>query len=350
MRRSHPKIEAPQSILILKPSSFGDIIHTLPAVARLKTAWPSCRFSWLVNPEWAPLLTENPDVNEVILFPRQTFRGWAGPSQFLRWCHTTVVGRKPTLALDFQGLLRSAFIGRLSGPRTLYGMADAREGARWIYDRVAPVPTGVPHAVERYLSLAETVLQSLGHHDDTSVEPPLRFPLPEGDPPRVETERLRGGFILLHPFARGAGKSLTRPQIEEFCRWLAPRQVVLVGRRGDCRFDVPSTTVDLCDGTTLTQLIWVMRRASCVVSVDSGPSHLAVALGRPLVAIHTWSDPRRVGPYRDDAWVWKNGCLLPMAQMRSQEATLFQQPLKVLSREDVNAICTKAISLSDSCA
>ncbi len=332
--------------MILKPSSFGDIIHTLPAVARLKSAWPSCRISWLVNTEWAPLLTGNPDVDEVILFPRQTFRGLTGVVKFFRWCREVIVGRKPTLALDFQGLLRSALIGRMSGARTLYGMEDAREGARWLYDHVSPVRTGVVHAVDRYLMFAETVVRWAGA-DVRSVEKTTRnASLPEGDAPNVGAHRIQNSFILLHPFARGIGKSLSGEQVEAICRRLAPRQVVMVGRRGEARFDVPSTVVDLLDETSLSQLIWVMRRAACVVSVDSGPSHLAAALGRPLVAIHTWSDPRRVGPYRDDAWVWKNERVLPMNQMLSMEEAFFQWPPPVLSAEDIEAICAVAISLS----
>lgn len=325
-------------------------MHTLPAVARLKAAWPDCRISWLVNPEWAPLLLGNPDLDEVVLFPRQTFCGLTAPLKFIRWCRQTVAGRKPTLALDFQGLLRSAFIGRCSKPSLFYGMADAREGARWFYNRVVPVPTGIPHAVERYLMLADTVLREWNATELNVEKSPLRFPLPEGEPPDTGVGGLGGDFVVLHPFARGAGKSLTGPQIEAFCRRLAPRRVVLVGRRGDTRVNIPSATVDLCDRTTLSQLIWVIRRASCVVSVDSGPAHLAAALGRPLVAIHTWSDPRRVGPYRNDAWVWKNGRLLPMAQMRLQEEAFFQETPVALSEPDADAICARAISLSDSCA
>ena len=265
---------------------------------------------------------------------------------FFRWCREVIAGRKPTLALDFQGLLRSALIGRLSGASTLYGMEDAREGARWLYDHVSPVRTGLFHAVDRYLMLAETVLRWMGA-DGLPIEKTLPIAsLPEGDAPNVASHRFHNGFILLHPFARGIGKSLNGEQVEAICRQLSPRQVVLVGRRGEARFVVPETVVDLLDGTSLSQLIWLMRRASCVVSVDSGPSHLAAALGRPLVAIHTWSDPRRVGPYRDDAWVWKNGRLLPMSQMLSKEEAFFQRPPQVLSAGDIEAICAVAISLS----
>ena len=219
-----------------------------------------------------------------------------------------------------------------------------------MYDRASPAPTGTTHAVERYLIFAETVLDWVGGKAWSNQTTARNVPLPDGDAPTVAADYPRDGFILLHPFARGTGKSLDGRQVEAICRRLAPRRVVLVGRRGDARFAVPEAVVDLLDVTSLSHLIWLMRRAACVVSVDSGPSHLAAALGRPLVAIHTWSDPRRVGPYRDDAWVWKNGRLLPVNQMRAVGEAFFQQPPKALSAEDVEAICALAISLSSSSA
>ena len=67
--------------------------------------------------------------------------------------------------------------------------------------------------------------------------------------------------------------------------------------------------VDLLNRTTLPELIWLLRRASYVVSVDSGPMHIASAITPLLVSIHTWSDPAKVGPYHPDAWIWKDGAL-----------------------------------------
>lgn len=299
--------------------------------------------SWLIHTEWAPLLAENPDVSEIIPFPRQKFRGVAGAMRFARWCGETIAGSKPALALDFQGLLRSALIGKASQAETFYGLADAREGARWFYDGVAPMPPAVTHAVDRYLMLASTALRWAGGNE--SARSPLRFPLPAGTEPGAWVEGVPDDFILLHPFARGAGKSLTASQIEAFCRRLTPRQVVVVGRRTEAGFEVPRSAVDLLDRTTLPELIWVIRKAAVVVSVDSGPSHLAAALGKPLVAIHTWSDPRRVGPYRGDAWVWKNGRLLPMHAIADQGERFFRQAPSLLSLADIEAICALAISL-----
>ena len=319
-------------------------MHTLPALARLKDAWPTCRFSWVINREWAPLLDGNPDLEEAVVFPRSEFRGMAGWFRFVRWCRGKMVGRKPDLTLDFQGLLRTAFVGRASKPGSFHGMSDAREGARWFYDRVTRIPTAPMHAVDRYLTLVDEVVGA------TVRRRPLRFSLPPGESIDGVAKSLQRGFVVLHPYARGEGKSLTDPQINAVCSRLAPRQVVLIGRREDDRLQGLPPVLNLVNKTSLGQLIWLIRQAACVVSVDSGPSHLAAALGKPLIAIHTWSDPRRVGPYRDDAWVWKNARLMQMHEICAQDEAFFRQTPKPLNDSDTSAIADLATSLSDSCA
>ncbi len=332
----------PASILVVKPSSFGDIVHTLPAVVRLKRAWPGARVAWVVNPEWSPLLAGNPCVDEVVIFPRNEFRGWRGLQKFFAWCQREISSRRPTLTVDFQGLLRSAWITRASGATYKAGLADAREGATLFYDRVIPVPGGQPHAVERYLALADGVLLSSGG----AGEDDLDFPLPEGEAlSSSESEKLPARYVLLHPFARGVGKSLDARQVETICHEIAPEKVVLVGKApGPLAERWPENCVDLLNCTSLQQLIQLIRRAAAVVTVDSGPSHLAAALNRPMIAVHTWSDPRLVGPYRADAWVWKNGRLLRFQDLRGLENDFFQQRPPILSPDDLAAIARLAIS------
>lgn len=298
---------APGEILVIKPSSLGDVVHTLPAVAMVKKAWPDARVRWLINPEWAPLLVDNPHVDEVILFPRGEFRGVAGWMKIPGWAKR-MSAKKAELVLDFQGLLRSALIGRLCRGGEVIGLSDAREGARFFYDRTADVRC-IEHAVDRYLAL----VSKLG------IKPglPLEWPLPQGSSPAGfdQTEP----FVLLHPFSRGAGKSLTLSDVETFCRGLAPVPVVLVGRSDECPAKLDNLT-DLLNRTTLPELIWLTRRAAFVVSVDSGPMHIAAALTPHLLSIHTWSDPRKVGPYRPDAWVWKDGALFQMKNVATPES------------------------------
>jgi heptosyltransferase-1 len=286
-----------KSILIIKPSSLGDVVHTLPAVAAIREANPGAEVTWVINPEWTTLLRGNPDIDHVHIFPRGEFRGLSAPRRLWPWLQKTKMLR-PDVAFDFQGLLRSALIGRISRPRELWGMSDAREGSRLFYHRIAKVDRRA-HAVDRYLRLAEAF--------GVAIPKQLRFPLPTGDAlPRFDAYP---PFVLLHPFARGARKSLSNSVIENFCRALEPARVVLVGHTAR-RITPLDNCVNLANQTTLLQLIWLIRAAHFTMSVDSGPMHIAAAVTSQLLSIHTWSDPRRVGPYNPDAWIWKNGELL----------------------------------------
>ncbi len=297
------------SILVLKPSSLGDIVHTLPAVALVKRRWPQAHLRWLINPEWAPLLDGNPHVDEVVPFPRGQFRGPAGWARIPGWAKK-IAARKAGLVLDFQGLLRSALIARLcraDGGR-IVGLSDAREGARHFYDETVDV-SGQQHAVERYLAL----VAALG----IDTAPPLEWPLPQGSPPAGFD--LTEPFILLHPFSRGARKSLTPAEVADFCHALAPHRIVLAGRT-DTTLPPLENVADFLNRTTLGELLWLLRRAAFTVSVDSGPMHIAAALSANLLAIHTWSDPRKVGPFSPDAWIWKDGKIGRMADFPNGES------------------------------
>jgi len=299
----------PADILVVKPSSLGDIVHTLPAVALLKQCWSAAKIRWIVNSEWAPLLEGNPDIDEVLEFPRREFRGLSGMLRIAPWARRLREQAQSDLVLDFQGLLRSALMSRLccrSGGR-IVGLSDAREGSRRFYDTAVDTSTHT-HAVDRYLAL----VRALGPLPDG----PLRWNLPMGAPP-VGSDNLAGMYVALHPFSRGKGKSLEPEDVAKFAAALAPIQVVVVGR-SDQTISLGSNVISFLNGTTLPELIYLLRRARFVVSVDSGPMHIAAALTGRLVSIHTWSDPAKVGPYCGDAWVWKEGRLF---QQRARENT-----------------------------
>ena len=273
-------------------------------MALVRDANPGAEITWVINPEFAPLLRGNPDVDHVHFFPRGEFRGLGASQSLLPWLKKTRSIR-PALALDFQGLLRSALIAKISGAKEIYGMSDAREGSRWFYDRVAKVDDR-GHAVNRYLKLAECAGATIGQG--------LRWPLPTGDPlPRFDEYP---PFILLHPFARGGGKSLSNAVIEEFCHAVAPTRTVIVGQ-SRAKIEVVANCIDLTNQTSLLQLIWLVRIARFVVSVDSGPMHIAAAVNNRLLSIHTWTNPIRVGPYSLNAWVWKHGQLLRAGELEA---------------------------------
>ncbi|MGB8356149.1 MAG: glycosyltransferase family 9 protein [Chthoniobacteraceae bacterium] len=289
-----------KSVLVVKPSSLGDIVHTLPSVHLLKQTWPHLKIQWIVNTEWAPLLTGNPDLDRVFIFPRKNFRRLPDLYKLRDWLWE-VSRIKPDLALDFQGLMRSALIAKISGARSVHCLADAEVTPRFLSHRVVPAIRSEEHAVTRYLKL----VADLG----VDVNVPLEFPLPTGEKPLGA--ELPERYLLVHPFSRGENKSLSRESLERMFQLLAPIPIVLAGR-AEKDFQVPRGCVNLLNRTSLPELIWLIRHAQFTVSVDSGPMHIAAAITGRLLGIHNWTNPLLVGPYNPEAWVWKNGGLLQM--------------------------------------
>lgn len=300
---------------------MGDVVHALPAVYLLKRANPDLRIAWLVNTEWVPLLESNTSLDRVLEFPRNRFRGLAGVGRFLAWGRSMDWGA-PDLVLDLQGLARSAICGRFSGASRMHCLGNAEILPRLLSNRVVPVDP-VEHAVERYVRL----VADLG----VSVERPLQFPLPPGNPP--DGFDASKPYLLLHPFSRGEGKSMPAGCVERLCLSLAPKRVVVAGR-GNEGLDLPSNGTSLLNRTSISELIWLIRHAAFTVSVDSGPMHIASALTDRLLGIHTWSDPRRVGPYNRDAWIWKAGRIVRVADLTAdlavQDASFAQDDLGVV--------------------
>jgi ADP-heptose:LPS heptosyltransferase len=207
------------------------------------------------------------------------------------------------VALDFQGLLRSAWVARRSGARVVMGMSDSREGARFLHHISIPVAENI-HAVDRY----QQMVTACGAGSANA-----QFPLPGGQlPVGVFPTAVPENFVLLHPFSRGVGKSLSVEQVNLFCEQIAPVGVFVVGRADvpEHLLQLPANAFNLLNRTTLPELIWLMRRGSFLVSVDSGPMHIAAALSSRVLSIHTWSDPRLVGPYPTGAWIWKGGRIM----------------------------------------
>lgn len=307
-----------RSVLVVKPSSLGDIVHTLPAVQALKAAFPHLLIDWLVNPEWQPLLAGNPDLREMVPFPRRTFKGQGGLARYRTWMEDFKWRPPPDVALDFQGLLRSAWLCRKSGAGRIVGLSDSREGARFLHHARVPVER-TDHAVDRYLRLVHAC----------GVPPgPVQFPLPAGSIPEgLHKATLPKDFVILHPFSRGDGKSLTATQVNLFCDAMAPVGVFVVGVTDASRppLTLPGNAFNLLNHTTLPELIWLMRRAKYIVSVDSGPMHIAAAITAQVLSLHTWSDPRLVGPYPLAAHVWKDGQILPRAQVDARLAARARQ-------------------------
>jgi heptosyltransferase-1 len=296
----------PQRILIIKPSSLGDIVHGLPVLAAVRRRFPRAHVAWLAARAFAPFLAGHPLLDEVIPFDRKHFgRMWYSPRSFVDfWRFVRDVRRRRfDWVIDLQGLFRSGFLTRVSGARLRAGFATAREGAWMAYNRRVRPPAEAEHAVEQNLSLARAL--------ELPVDP-VEFPLAlREEELAAARERLRAAgapeaFVAVLPGARWPSKlwpaEHVAAAIDQIHAAGGPKCVLLgapdekpIGERvcGACR----TPPIDLIGQTSLRELAAVLSMASRVVCTDSGPMHIAAALNRPLTAVFGPTNPKRTGPY-----------------------------------------------------
>jgi ADP-heptose:LPS heptosyltransferase len=295
----------PSSLLFIKPGSMGDVIHAIPVAQAIHRAWPTTRITWIVDPRWQPLLEGNSAISEIHPFPRSDFKGIGGASRAVPW-YRELRKFHADMALDLQCLLRSGLMAFCSGARHVVGLSDAREGARFFYTKTVPVDKK-EHAVKRYLR----ALPFIGVDQPSDPE----WFIPPGRP--MDAPVIQEPYIILHPFARGAGKSLDAAAVEacvEAFQAISGIHIILAGV-GEYVKEHGPRFHNFLGKTDLSQLITLLRGARFVISVDSGPMHLASALGVPVLSIHTWSDPRLVGPFSKKSWIWQGG------EIRKQDLT-----------------------------
>ncbi|MGQ9651510.1 MAG: lipopolysaccharide heptosyltransferase II [Phycisphaerae bacterium] len=295
-------------ILIIKPSSFGDVIHAMPVLHGLRTRFPHARISWLVANSCAGLLEGHPDLDEVIRFDRKRYgrigRGLAPTIEFVRFLGE-LGSRSFDLVLDLQGLFRSAFLAVATGARVTLGFANAREFAPLFYSRRITVPDPEMHAVDRNYLFARV----LGFADlPVSFNMPVRPEAAEAVATLLADHGIgrRCAYALMGPGTRWETKRWPPDGFAEVARrvraeWGLP--VVLIGMADEV--DVAQHVeqaagegiVNLAGRTKLPELIALVAGAAICVMHDSGPMHLATALGRPMVAIYGPTSPKRTGPY-----------------------------------------------------
>jgi heptosyltransferase-1 len=255
---------------------MGDVIHALPAVASLKHSFPHSHLTWVIRPQWAPLLEGNPFVDQVLPMER-TARGVLRTLRALRQERFNVV-------VDFQGLLQSALVAAAvkSGKKVGLHRSQARESAASLFYSTA-VRTTSAHRVESNLQLAAAA----------GASSLLRvFPLPEGRP---EASLPDGKFVLACPLAGWGSKQWPFEFYADVAQGLdmplvvngPPASAALLARIEGAHIHL-SGIAGLIDAT---------RRAHAVIGVDSGPMHLAAALLKPGVAIFGPTDPASHGPY-----------------------------------------------------
>jgi len=288
-------------ILILKPSSLGDVVQALPVLRCLKRHLPHSRIYWWVESGLAPLLEGDPDLEGVVRFNR---RGWAAPANWTKlWKDVAWLrNQKFDWVIDLQCLARSGAFSWITNGGLLVGLDEVREGARGFYDLVARRRSYHTHAVDWYLD----VLPLLGVPVRRDVEwLPIRPLAAQAVRRTIGAEA--SPWVAIQPGARWLNK-----------RWPVEHYKELVGRlaewRADLRFAIlggkddeilgrtvlqaaPARCLDLTGKISLTEMIEWIRLSRVMVTNDTGPMHVAAAVGTPVVGLFGPTEPRRTGPY-----------------------------------------------------
>ncbi len=279
--------------LIVRLGALGDIVHAVPAAAALRTAHPDAVIDWLVGARHREFFDLVTVIDRAIVLERPTVAGWVDVTRRLR-------AAKYDAALDLQGLLKSAVLARASGARRVLGFSifHLREkAARPFYSESVKAEGG--HVIQKNLRL----LEALGIHDQE-----VRFPLAIVDSAAAdEVERQASGapIALLNPGAAWPNKRWRPERFGETAAFLREvrgfqpfvlwgpgeeplAQSVVAASSGAARVAPP---------TRLADLVALCRGAALMISGDTGPLHIATAVGTPIVSIFGPTDPERNGPW-----------------------------------------------------
>ncbi len=284
-------------LLVVRLGSLGDLVHTLPAVAALRRAHPAATIDWLVEGRvHRQFLELVPAISNIIVLRDRTVGAWIEARRDL-------AARRYDVALDFQGLLKSAALARLSGASRVIGFDTAalRERiAAWFYS--SQVETGAAgHVIQKNLRLAEALGAAIG-----AVE----FPLAAVDSAAERALRAAGvrDIALINPGAAWPNKRWLADRFGQVARAIRARHglvpVVLwgPGERGlaDAIVAASGGEAVVAPETSVSDLVALSRAASLVVSGDTGPLHIAAAVGTPIVALFGPTNPARNGPWSSD--------------------------------------------------
>lgn len=336
-----------QRLLIVRLSAMGDIIHTMPAVMALREAFPDTKIGWVVEERWAELLctgstrrngSRSPLADKIhavnitswrsSLFSPRTWQQIGGKLRALRADHYDV-------AVDFQGAVRSAVIARWSGTPVVYGVAQPRENAASMWYTRQVMARGT-HIIEQNLSLASAVS---GH---ALSAPKVQFPCDpalEEEVGRDLDDRKVGPFAILNPGAGWGAKQWPAERYGYVAKKLGELGLKSLINAGPGEEILARAAEASSDGAaealtcSLSELIALTRRSRLFIGGDTGPLHLAAALGVPVVGIFGPTNPARNGPFGTPSVVLRNPASPTSHSRRPQP----DEGLLEISSEDVVA-------------
>jgi heptosyltransferase-1 len=270
-----------KKLLVIRLSAFGDVIHTIPAVVALREALPQIEIAWAVEPAYAQLVEIIAGVTPI----RVSLKKWSLAK--IREAKRNVRGYDD--AIDFQGLIKSALIAKASGATGRYGFAKdviREKPAAWFLNRPVSIDR-TRHVVEWNLALARALAPAI------ACVPEVDF-TPFADDPSGKLRRFANRIVFL-PGAGRPGKQWPAERFAELARRIGNDVLVACGPGEDAIGR--AIGAELAPPTSFRELAFLLCSARLVIGGDTGPLHLAAALGVPVAGLYGPTDPARNGPY-----------------------------------------------------
>jgi 3-deoxy-D-manno-octulosonic-acid transferase/heptosyltransferase-1 len=303
--------DEPSSILIIKLSAIGDVVHTLPLLSVLRGNYPRARIDWLVEEEASMVIEGHPAVNRVLISRRKSwFRRFMKGGEYskvvpeiraflkeLRICRYDLV-------IDLQGLFKSGVLTGLARGKRKIGMEGAREGGRFFLNE-RPVPVDYDqHAIDRYLKMADYLkCRHISWRGGIPISKAHEKLVNEYVSPAEAGQR---PIIAINPMARWKTKLWDPDRFASLADRIhddLSHEVVFTGSNGDrkeieCVINkMKSRPLNLAGRTSLKEVAHLYTRCKALITTDTGPMHIAAAMGCPVVALFGPTAPWRTGPY-----------------------------------------------------
>ena len=278
-------------ILIIKPSSFGDIVQAAPCASALKEAYPGCCVEWVVFSQWEKLLLLFSDIDGVISWDRK--KGVRGFFSVLSRIRKT----EYDLVIDLQGLLRSALLAKFSKAKVKVGVPGMKECGNIFIKEVYPKSAGLNATLRN--------LEPVRFISGKTFEPEANVKIPKeafSQAEKILAENdIRGNFVTLLPFARGKGKTWSSGNYLKLIEIISSKypglKIAILGSAGDFGKIKSDKAVDLCGKTGIDSLAAILSESKAAIGADTGPMHLAAVLQTPSVFIFGDSDINETAPY-----------------------------------------------------
>lgn len=288
-------------ILILKPSSLGDIVHAIPVLRLLRQHFSDSEIYWWIDERFAGLLEDDKDLSGLLIFDRNN---WRKLSWLKTLCSNLSFARhkKFDLVIDLQGLLRSGMFGWYSNGTTFIGVDQNREGATAFYDVAIPRPNPDAHAVDWYLEVLRYLNISINFNFVW---------LPEDEKAKASVfnkwQLDKRRYVAVCPGARWKTKRLPREYFVEVAKRIVELEkdidFVVIGGK-ECseiaemiRSVIGKRCINTASQTSIKEMIEIVRFSEFFMSNDTGPLHIAAALKKPILSFFGPTEPKRTGPY-----------------------------------------------------